>query len=208
MYRSGLFFLLVLALTSLACGLVSQPALLTPSPLENQPPSATALPQATATIVFTSTEPPLPTQTDTPVPPTPTVSIAPTETIDPQQATLASEMGSMGELMTNVTQYYHPVGTPLKSWKDIAIMSQATAGQQFKPEVYSYIASATLDQARSFYLGKVSALGITKLPSYGYAGSGSQTNHTVGFFSYRVSIYIVSFDNDTGHVIVILSEVP
>jgi hypothetical protein len=207
MYRSGLIFLLVLALTSLACGLVSQPALVTPSLLENQPPSATALPQETATVVSTSTVPPLPTQTDTLLPATATATMAATDTTDPHQATLNAEMGSMGQLM-NIVQYYHPVGTPLKIWRDIAIMSQATAGQQFKPEVYSYIASATLDQARLFYLSKASSLGITNSPSSGYAGTGSQANHNTGFFSYRVSIYIVSFDNDTGNVLVVLSEVP
>jgi hypothetical protein len=110
--------------------------------------------------------------------------------------------------LTNISQYFHPVGAPQASWDVIPIMSQATAGQEFQANIYSYIAAATLNQAHLFVAGKAQSLGLIDSPATGSAGSGSQATHSVTFISYRLTIVLTSFDNDTGHIIVVISTVP
>ena len=85
-------------------------------------------------------------------------------------------------------------------------MAQATAGQEFNPNVYSYVAAATLDQAQGFYQGKAASLGITTPPGTSFGGTGAKASHGVSFISYNLTILITSYDNDTGHVIVVISK--
>jgi hypothetical protein len=162
------------------------------------PPTATVAPTATATLTQVPTDSPVPVTTEPPV----TATAA--SLIDAYAATMMAEFGSMGAL-TNVGQYFHPVGTPVQNWHNIPIMSQATAGQEFNANVYSYIAAATLAQARQFYESKAGSLGLINSPGTGYSGTGTNASHNVDFMSHNVSIVLTSFDNDTGHVIVVLS---
>ncbi|HTX91084.1 MAG TPA: hypothetical protein VMC09_07700 [Anaerolineales bacterium] len=187
----------------MACNLVSQAA----APQTQPPVQTQAIPVTAATDT-------LPAATDTAAPTVPPTQ-APTDTatafvpatLDPDTATTAAMMGSMGELM-NIRQYFNPVGAPSKSWHNVPIMSQATAGQEFTPFVYSYIATATLDQARKFYAGKTSTMGFAGTVATGSSGSGSQAAHNVDFVSYALTIVLTSFDNDIGHVIVVISRAP
>ena len=199
--RNSLWILFFLALA--ACSPAS-PSLSQPRP-------------AVLTLAATVTQPPVVPNTPTVEPtPTPTLTqtLAPTDTFlptattttDPQSATLQAQVGSMGFLM-NISQYFHPVGTPLQSWHDVPVMPQATAGQEFNVHVYSYVDAATLSEAQQYYAGKLAALGITNPPAYGSAGTGSQGYHGVDFFSYELTIVLTSYDDDTRHVIVVISSV-
>jgi hypothetical protein len=193
--------LVLVMLLSVSCNAVTQsvPQTQVPVPVSTQAPPLATLPPATATVAPTATETPTQTPTDTPVP------VAVTATLDPASATLQAEMGSMGTL-SNIRQYFNPVGTPVQNWNSIPIMPEATAGQEFNSNIYSYKATARLAQALAFYTGKAKSLGVNNPPETGSAGSGDQATHMVTFISYNLTIVISSFDNDTGHVIVVISR--
>ncbi len=189
---------LSMVLISLACGVVSQALPGTQTPIPTLPPPTT-VPSVT---VVTSTSTTSPTVTSTDIP-----TAVPSATVDPLAATQLAMMGSMGAI-TNASLYFHPVGTPLSNWRSIPIMPQATAGQEFSGYIYSYTAAATLDQARLFYGAKAQSLGFSMAPGSGYAGTGNNAQHNVSFVSYNLTLYLASFDNNTGQVIVIISKYP
>jgi hypothetical protein len=198
MLKEHKFLPLLMILLSLACGVVSQPLPGTQVsiPTLPSPTTITTLPIATNTPASSPTS--VPTQIPT---------TAPSATVDSLAATQMAIMGSMGTI-TTASLYFHPVGTPLSNWRSVPIMPQATAGQQFSAYIYSYTAAATLDQARLFYEGKAQLLGFTMAPGSGFSGTGSNAQHNVSFVSYNLTLYLASFDNDTSHVIVILSKYP
>jgi hypothetical protein len=160
--------------------------------------TATATDSATATLSPTNTPAQTPTVTPTP--------IIPTSTFDPYQATSAYNFGSSYYLSTVPQQsLLNPVGTPLKSWHDTPILSQATAGQEFSVNAYSYKAAATIDQARQFYASYIISSGILMSPPV--AANGINV-HYVYFESYDLTIYLFSYDQDPSHVIVAIFRVP
>jgi hypothetical protein len=114
--------------------------------------------------------------------------------------------------LMGISQYFNPVGQPVQTWNGIPIMPRATAGQEFKPgAVYSFKATATIPQGVSFYKAKISALGysLNGEPATGSAGTGSNALHNSVLNTYKGSqillIYIASYDNDTGHITVVIS---
>ncbi|MGD0610034.1 MAG: hypothetical protein ABSB41_00855 [Anaerolineales bacterium] len=185
MVRIGLFFLIVLALPSLACGLASQPVPATPSSQENQVLSATVLPQEVATVVPTSTETPQPTPTETSSPSE--TETAPAATIPPFLtsipgivATLTAGASTPGAEETRVAQQTMLAATeavqlkefgsslltpcqnlsdpPMQNWVDIPVMPQATAGQVVQTLIGSYYcfrAPVTVEEMESFYKEKL-----------------------------------------------------
>jgi hypothetical protein len=198
MVKPHKFLPLVIILLSPACGVVSQALPGTQALLPTPPPQATV----TTLPLATNTSAPSPISIPTQIP-----TVAPTATVDPLAATQLAMMGSMGAI-TTASLYFHPVGAPLSNWRSVPIMPQAIAGQQFSGYIYSYTAAATLDQARLFYEGKAQSLGFAMAPGSGSAGTGSNAQHNVSFVSYNLTLYLASFDNDTGHVIVIISKYP
>jgi hypothetical protein len=196
---SVLFLLLIVA-----CNSATHPLLATQVPASVQTPLATVTPIATATATAIAT----PTPTNTPIQaPTDTPLPKATATTDPLSATIQAMMGPLGAMM-NISQYLHPVGTPLQSWHDVPVMPQATAGQEFSVQVYSYMAAATLAEAQKYYAGKTAALGMTNPMNSGSTGAGGQGVHSFTYFSSDLSIVLTSSDNDTGHVTVVISRVP
>jgi hypothetical protein len=194
-------FLLV-AFACLLAACASQPLPASPTPTAQ--PSATSLPTDTlvptpALQVFTETMTEVPSDT---LPPP-----AVTATVDPSVATSIALMGPMGALM-NIDQYYHPVGGPVKTWRDVPVMPEAVAGQEYPPYIYSYTADATLDQARLFYAPLVASFGITFPPATGSSGIGVEATHNVTFFSQAMGIVLTTFDNDPSHVIVVIAKEP
>ena len=203
MFKRSKYLLVFFVMVLSACNTISPTIQQTPPTMPLQEPSATVTsqPQVTATMEATATEVPtqLPTVTPTPVPVTPT--------IDSLSATEIAMMGTMGTL-SNISQYFNPVGAPVKTWREVPIMPEATAGQEYPPYIYSYTANATLSQAQQFYSPLVASLGIQNPPATGSAGTGNKANHSVTFYSYSVTMVLTSLDNDTGHVIVVISKLP
>ncbi len=180
----------------------------TDTPSADQPPTQTPLPTVeNSPVPVVATEPLLPTATATSIPTETSVPVLPTSTFDSSSATLSSELGSLGSL-GDMSQYLHPAGTPLSNWQNVPIMPQASAGQEYNGNVYSYLATATLDQARQYYINQTNVLGFISAPTTGTSGSGSLASHDVTFISFNLSIVLTSFDNDTSHVIVIISITP
>jgi hypothetical protein len=69
---------------------------------------------------------------------------------------------AIGTTMPDVGQYLNPTGTPVSQWNDIPVMPQATAGQEFNANTYSYKASGVTDtDVQAFYNDKLKALGWT-----------------------------------------------
>lgn len=220
-YRSIL--LLVFVLTLIACNLMALPT---------QAPPATATVSASETLVFTATiaasETPFPTDTAAPskTPPPPTESgptIPPEETLTPGIAatyaafianqtemvgTEAAQLGPMAHMLGYLIFYSNPVGTPLQNWHDIPIMPQATAGQEFQADIYSYKASATFVDATRFYAAKSSSLGWSCVQSTGNSGTGSSANHSTTFLCQGFLLNVTSFDNDPNHVLVVINKAP
>jgi hypothetical protein len=117
-------------------------------------------------------------------------------------------MGPLADML-GIMQYFKPEGTPAKSWHDIPIMPQATAGQEFKSDIYSYKATATLAAASKFYNDQAISLNWSCFPSAtGSGGTGSNADHSVTMMCQGLVISMTSFDNDTSHVIVILNRAP
>jgi hypothetical protein len=197
--------LVTFVLISLACDLVTQSVQATQVSVPSQAALTTATSQLADTATVEASATALPTQapTNTPMP------VAATETVDPTFAALEAAMGSMGILMENpIPQFIHPVGEPLKSWHNVPIMPQATAGQEFSANIYSYIATATLTQAGQFYESKAASLGLSIPPITGSGVIENRAKHDVTFNNFNLTIVINSFDDDTSHVIVVISKVP
>jgi hypothetical protein len=199
--RSRNTLLLLFLLAFAACN----PATPTLSPSQPAVPTRTAT--ATQPPVVQPSETPLPAPTQTPIPATNATTQTPAgPTIDPKIATQQARVGSMAYL-AKIDQYENPVGAPLTAWRAVPIMSQATAGQEFTPNVYSFTAAATLDQAKQFYSSQADVLGIPSLTGTDSGGTGNEAYHKAVFYSYVLTIFILSHDNDSGHVIVVISKV-
>ena len=64
--------------------------------------------------------------------------------------------------LPDVAQYLNPQGTPVTEWNGIAIMTQATAGQEFSKNTYSYRVSGVSEtDIETFYKEKLPAAGWT-----------------------------------------------
>ncbi len=171
---------------------------------------------ATPTVTVQASPMILPTN-----PPQPTAAIQPSDTPAPTQMASPSDTpdASSGSLpipfanLSNVSQYFNPVGQPASTWNGIPIMPEATAGQEFKAgAVYSFKATATIAQAASFYEAKLPALGFASFmagPSTGSAGTGSNAIHDSFLYFMKGSqillIYIASYDSDLAHASVVIS---
>ena len=190
----------------------AQPAASTAAPTLAPVPSDTAVPAATAAAK------PAPSDTAAPAA-APTTDVAASmaatalaaagfkggvPTMDPTTQALLGPMANVGD----ITQYYNPVGTPLQSWNGIPIMPQATAGQEFKADVYSYKATATLNQATQYYTAKAATIGLPPYHATGYGGRGNLASHNATFLTQKLLLDIISLDNDPQHVIVIINKEP
>ena len=187
---------------TLACGTSAQPI----APTAIHPISTeTILSPAASSDTPATINTVLPTDTSVPA-----VAVSPT--VNPTDAytnaliaTAVANMGLSLDLINNRSLYTDPVGTPVDNWHGLPIMSQATDGQEFTPEIYSYKADATLQQAQQFYTSKIAALGWNCLAIPGTSGEGGATGHDIILACGTLSISISSFDNDTNHVFVILN---
>lgn len=190
--KSFVKVLLVLVLPLiLGCSLLGRA--LAPAATLPMPPTDTvtqpAAPLVTATIEASATLSPseTPEITDTPQPSNP-------------------QLPSFYNNLSNISQYFNPAGQPVNKWQTVPIMPQATAGQDWSNGVYSYRANATLNQAVAYYSKFNPSGGYSMPPATGYAGTGADATHSATFLYSNMIIYITSFDNDTAHVIVVISK--
>ena len=185
--KRSMKFLMALSIPLIwGCGVIAQSI----APTETLQTTATMIASDTPTAVIEASDTPAPSAT-----------ASPSETPN----SLGVSLPPMFSNLNNISQYFNPSGQPVKSWNDIPIMPQATAGQDWNNGVYSYKANATLNQAVAFY-GKFSRGGMPSMPpATGSAGTGSNALHNATFLYPNLIIHITSFDNNPTQVIVVFS---
>lgn len=106
--------------------------------------------------------------------------------------------------LPEVGQYFNPSGTPVDQWNTIPIMSEATAGQEFSDNIYSYTVPASAADVQQFYQQQLEALGWTSPFGFQVSEEGG-----IMFFqkeSEFVTITITPDQNDANSVDVILQK--
>ena len=101
----------------------------------------------------------------------------------------------------NVGDYLNPTGTPVSTWNDIPIMTQATVGQEFNQNTYSFKAGGIAESdVQTFYTDKLKALGWTS--AFGFQGGGQ--GGVMLFTKDSKALAITVTMDDSNNVIVIL----
>lgn len=124
-------------------------------------------------------------------------SVPPTEAIEPTGTEVQTETNG------NNPEYdamLDPKDAPVAEWNGIPVMPQATVGQAFDLDRYSFKATASSEEAQGFYRDELSKLGWTEsfsLPSENGAGS------VIGFEK-EASILTITFTSMDGYLLVIL----
>jgi hypothetical protein len=102
---------------------------------------------------------------------------------------------ALPSVMPEVTQYLNPTGTPVTTWNNIPIMSQAIAGQEFNKNTYSFKASGvTATDVQTFYTDQMKTLGW----SSSFSAQGGSQSGTMLFTkdSNVLSIVVTTSDKD------------
>ena len=103
---------------------------------------------------------------------------------------------AIGTSMPDVNQYLNPTGAPVSEWNTIPVMPQATSGQEFNKNTYSYKASGITEaDVQSFYNDKLKALGWTSP----FSAQGGSTGGIMLFTkdSSVLSITVTTVDQNT-----------
>jgi hypothetical protein len=96
----------------------------------------------------------------------------------------------------DVGQYLNPSGTPVETWNEIPIMPQATTGQEFNKNTYSFKTSGLTEaDVEAFYKTKLISLGWTS--QYGAQGGSQGGIMLFSKGSNILSITITQTDQDT-----------
>jgi hypothetical protein len=141
MSRTFRFTLLsILVLFTFACGLISNPLNQAKGLASTAEAIATAHPVSVSTIEALPSSMPL------------------------------STLEALPSSMPEVGQYLNPTGKPVSNWNDIPIMSQATAGQQFDQNTYSFKVNATATDVQTYYNAQLKPLGWSS--SFSAQGGG------------------------------------
>lgn len=74
--------------------------------------------------------------------------------------------------MPDVSGMLNPTGKPASDWKDIPIMPQATAGQEFSEHNYSFKALVAAADVQAFYDEKLKSLGWQSAVGLQVTGKG------------------------------------
>jgi len=77
-----------------------------------------------------------------------------------------------------VGEYLEPSGSPVDQWNNIPIMPEATVGEEFSGNTYSYTAPVTATAVQEFYKQRMVALGWTSTVEFLVPGGG-------GFLHYQ-----------------------
>ncbi len=116
---------------------------------------------------------------------------------------LAPTLEAMVTEIPGVGNVMNPQGTPAQTWKEIPIMPQATAGQEFtQSNMYSFKAIATVQDAEKFYTDSLTAAGW-KQPF----GTTTQGDTAIMFFQKENTSLTVTIMSSQGSTLVILTLV-
>ena len=76
---------------------------------------------------------------------------------------LPSAIPSLEAFATDFGNFFNPQGTPVEVWREIPIMPQATAGQEFDGGTYSFKVNATSKEVQDYYNAELLKLGWESL---------------------------------------------
>lgn len=84
---------------------------------------------------------------------------------------LPSIVPSLEAFATQFGDLFNPQGTPVQVWREIPIMPEATAGQEFDGETYSFKVNATSQEVQDYYNAELPKLGweALSMPTQGDA---------------------------------------
>ena len=110
-----------------------------------------------------------------------------------------STLEALPSSMPEVGQYLNPTGKPVSNWNDIPIMTQATAGQEFNKNTYSFKAMASGSDVQTFYADQLKTLGWSSSFSAQGGGQGG-----VMLFTKGTSILSITITSSGKDVVVLL----
>ena len=122
-------------------------------------------------------------------------------------STAESVLTSMPEIVTTVESaatsmpdfdefnYFNPQGTPLSDWNGVPIMTQATAGEEFNDETYSFKVSATAQDVQDYYNSELVNLGWSSAFQFSTGDGGALM--TFSMDSRLLTITITALDGET-----------
>ena len=105
-----------------------------------------------------------------------------------------STLEALPSSIPDVGQYLNPTGKPVSNWNGIPIMTQATAGQEFNKNTYSFKATANATDVQTFYTNQLKTLGWNSSFSAQGGGQGGVMLFTKG--TDVLSITITTSGND------------
>lgn len=112
---------------------------------------------------------------------------------------LPSVAPSLEALATTFGNMFDPQGTPVEAWREIPIMPQATAGQEFDGGTYSFKTNVTVQEVQNYYNEQLAGLGWDQTFS-----SPADANGAVMLFSKDSNSLTITIASTEGSTIVIL----
>ncbi len=117
------------------------------------------------------------------------------------EATAQAMASALPTGLPDVSQYLNPQGKPVSEWNGIPIMTQASAGQEFNKNTYSYrISGVTAQDVQSFYNDKMKAAGW----SSPFSAQGGSTGGLM-LFTKETQVLSVTITPSDQDLIVLLS---
>ena len=110
-----------------------------------------------------------------------------------------STLEAMPSSMPEVEKYLDPTGKPISNWNNIPIMTQATAGQEFDKNTYSFKADASATDVQTFYTDQLKALGWSSSFSAQGGGQGG-----VMLFTKNSTVLSITITPSNNSVVVLL----
>ncbi|HUH97320.1 MAG TPA: hypothetical protein VLZ89_08190 [Anaerolineales bacterium] len=110
-----------------------------------------------------------------------------------------STLEALPSSMPELGQYLNPTGKPVSTWNNIPIMTQATAGQEFNKNTYSFKADATAADVQTFYTNQLKALGWSSPFSAQGGGKGG-----VMVFTRNSNVLTITVASSGSGVVVLL----
>ena len=175
--------LVVLILFVLACNAVTQPF--------NQAQGLAKTAQALGSAMPVETLQSLATQVATQIP-AGTIEALPS--LAPSLEAFASQLPNFGDM-------FNPQGTPVSEWREIPIMPQATAGQEFADtNMYSFKADASITEVQDYYKAELEKLGWSSFFNMPADAAGS-----IQVFQKDNQALTITITDVDGSVVVILT---
>ncbi len=115
-------------------------------------------------------------------------SSMPVETLQAMASSVPSGVPNIPNV-GDVGNYLNPTGKPASNWNNIPIMTQATAGQEFNKNTYSFkVSGVVATDVQAFYDEKLKALGWTSAFNFQGSGLGGVMMYTKGSQSLTITV--------------------